>query len=111
MTNVPQVKNEDQSGEGDMGQKYLVAGKQVAMRKWDEPAGDVCTSRSRQYETVGFLISGKLELTIDNQTASLHPGDSWLVPAGADHQYRIIEDIVAVEATSPPARFAERDSE
>ncbi len=33
----------------------------------------------------------------------LEPGDSWLVPAGAEHTYRILETFTAVEATSPPA--------
>jgi quercetin dioxygenase-like cupin family protein len=33
----------------------------------------------------------------------LTPGDSWVIPAGAEHRYRIVEHFKAVEATSPPA--------
>jgi mannose-6-phosphate isomerase-like protein (cupin superfamily) len=35
---------------------------------------------------------------------TLAPGDSYLVPAGAEHTYRILETFTAVEATSPPAK-------
>lgn len=38
---------------------------------------------------------------MDGQTVNLKPGDSWLVPAGARHAYRIIEEFTVVEATSP----------
>jgi quercetin dioxygenase-like cupin family protein len=35
---------------------------------------------------------------------SLRAGDSWCVPAGAQHRYRIDEPFRAVEATSPVGR-------
>lgn len=94
---------------GEMGQGYLVTGKEVGLRRWDEEAGEHSESHSRQYETVGYLISGKMEIEIDGQPATLDPGDSWLVPAGANHRYRVIEAIVAIEATSPPARLGHKD--
>jgi len=33
----------------------------------------------------------------------LNPGDSWIVPRGAEHSYKILETFTAVEATTPPA--------
>ena len=42
------------SPKGEMGQKYLVAGKRVSMRIWiDEPGGKLKGPSSREYETVG----------------------------------------------------------
>jgi quercetin dioxygenase-like cupin family protein len=43
------------------------------------------------------------------QTVKLEPGDSWLVPANAEHSYRILETFTAVEATAPPAQAHGRD--
>ncbi len=63
----------------------------------------------RDYETVGYVISGRAELDLEGQTVRLEPGDSWLVPAGARHSYRILEPLTAVEATSPPAQVRGRD--
>jgi quercetin dioxygenase-like cupin family protein len=95
---------------GEMGQVYLASGKRVSMRMWrDEQPSDGKPSEAREYETVGYVISGRAELTLEGQTLRLEPGDSWLVPAGAQHSYRILEPFTAVEATAPPAQVHGRD--
>ena len=99
------------SPRGEMGQKYLVAGKRVSMRLWiDEPGGKLKASTARNYETVGYVISGSSRLDLEGQTLNLKAGDSWLVPAGAMHQYTIINPFTAVEATAPPAEVHGRDT-
>ena len=101
----------DSSPRGEMGQKYLVAGKSVSMRLWtDEPGGKLKVPTTRDYETVGYVISGRAKLDLEGQTLNLKAGDSWLVPAGAMHQYTIIEPFTAVEATAPPAEVHGRDA-
>jgi len=95
---------------GAMGQKYLASGKRVAMRLWEaEAPSDDKAPISRPYETVGYVISGRAELKLEGQTVLLEPGDSWTVPEGATHTYRILEAFTAVEATSPPAQAHGRD--
>jgi mannose-6-phosphate isomerase-like protein (cupin superfamily) len=54
------------------------------------------------------VISGRAKLDLEGQTLNLKAGDSWLVPAGATHQY-ILEPFMAVEATAPPAEGHGRD--
>ena len=99
------------SPRGEMGQQYLVAGKRVSMRLWVEaPGGKLKTPTTREYETVGYVISGSARLDLEGQTLNLKAGDSWLVPAGAMHQYTIIETFTAVEATAPPAEVHGRDT-
>jgi quercetin dioxygenase-like cupin family protein len=98
------------SPRGEMGQKYLVAGKRVSMRLWElEPASKFEVATSRDYETVGYVISGRAKLDLEGQTLNLKAGDSWLVPAGAMHQYTILEPFTALEATAPPAEVHGRD--
>jgi quercetin dioxygenase-like cupin family protein len=91
-----------------MGQRYLVSGKRVSLRLW-EGQTTVEPPRARDYETVGYVIAGRAELEVEGQVIILEPGDSWLVPAGAEHSYRIFEPLTAVEATAPPARVEARD--
>ena len=99
-----------QSPRGPMGQKYLASGKRLAMRLWEnEPPGEPTETTSRPYETVGYVVSGRAELQIEGQTVLLEPGNSWAVPEGARHAYRILETFTAVEATSPPAQIHGRD--
>lgn len=108
-TSVKKVMSAD-SPKGEMGQKYLASGKSVAMRMWEnEQPTDDKEMRTRDYETVGFVIAGKAELLIEDQKIILEKGDSWLVPEGAKHTYKIIESFTAIEATSPPAHAHGRD--
>ncbi|MER3434308.1 MAG: cupin domain-containing protein [Leptolyngbya sp. ERB_1_1] len=95
---------------GGMGQRYLASGKSVAMRLWEnEQPADAKPNTQRDYETVGYVISGKAELHLEGQMVLLEPGQSWVVPKGASHTYKILEAFTAVEATSPPAQVHGRD--
>ena len=99
-----------QSPTGAQGQKYLASGKSLSMRLWqNEPPTDAKPPSRRDYETVGYVISGSAELHLEGQMVKLEPGDSWTVPKGAEHTYKILESFTAVEATSPPAEVHGRD--
>ncbi len=108
-TSVKKV-NSDYSPKGEMGQKYLASGKAVSMRLWEnEQAGESKPEAKRDYETVGYVVSGRAELHLEGQMVLLETGDSWVVPKGASHSYKILEPFTAVEATSPPAQVHGRD--
>jgi quercetin dioxygenase-like cupin family protein len=96
---------------GPGGQRYLASGRAISMRLWENeaPGADKPPVR-RDYETVGYVISGRAELRLEGQTVTLQPGSSWIVPKGAEHSYRILEGFTAVEATTPPAEVHDRDA-
>jgi quercetin dioxygenase-like cupin family protein len=99
------------SPSGEQGQKYLSSGKSLSMRLWeDESPAEHKEETKRDYETVGYVLKGKAELRCEGQTVLLNVGDSWVVPKGANHSYKIIETFSAVEATAPPAEVHSRDS-
>lgn len=100
------------SPHGEMGQKYLASGINVAMRLWEnEEPGETKEPSKRDYETVGYVIKGRAELHVEGQMVLLEKGDSWVVPKNASHTYKILETFSAVEATSPPAHAHGRDEE
>jgi mannose-6-phosphate isomerase-like protein (cupin superfamily) len=108
-TTVTKIDSKN-SPRGEMGQKYLASGISIAMRLWDNrEANDDKEERTRDYETVGYVISGKAELYLEGQMVLLEKGDSWVVPKGARHTYKILESFTAVEATHPPAHAHGRD--
>jgi len=108
-TSVTKVQSKH-SPKGDMGQRYLAAGTHIGMRIWEkEQPGETKPLSKRDYETVGYVLSGRAELHIENQKVVLEPGDSYVVPKGATHTYKILEAFTAVEATSPPAFAHGRD--
>jgi quercetin dioxygenase-like cupin family protein len=108
-SSVKKVQSKN-SPKGEMGQKYLASGIKVSMRLWeDEQPGDAKPESQREYETVGYVIKGRAELHIEGQLILLEAGDSWAVPKGASHTYKILEPFTAVEATSPPSQVHGRD--
>ncbi|PZO54869.1 MAG: cupin domain-containing protein [Phormidesmis priestleyi] len=98
--------NTQEAATGEMGQKLLISGEMIALRLWDEEPSDTQNKKvhTRSYETAGYVIAGRAELTVAGKTIVLEPGTSWIVPQNAEHTYRILEHFRAVEATHPPAR-------
>jgi quercetin dioxygenase-like cupin family protein len=108
-TSVKKVQSAH-SPKGAQGQKYLVSGKHVSMRLWEnEPPTEDKPEVTRDYETIGYVIRGRAELLLEGQRILLEAGDSWLVPRGARHTYKILEPFTAIEATAPPAQVHGRD--
>jgi quercetin dioxygenase-like cupin family protein len=107
--NVDKVSDE-RTSRGEMGQRYLASGETVSMRLWEgEEPGEPKPEAVREYETVGYVLDGRAELHLEGEVIPLATGDSWTVPKGALHTYKILEHFTAVEATSPPAEVGDRD--
>ena len=96
---------------GPMGQKYLASGIRLSMRIWERESPDTQpkAETTANYETAGYVIAGRAELHIEGQVVDLEPGDSWIVPKGSRHSYKILEAFTALEATTPPAEVHGRD--
>ncbi len=98
------------SPKGPDGEKYLASGVHVSMRLWEnEQPGEPKEASASAYETVGYVLKGRAELHLEGQKVILEPGNSWVVPKGASHTYKILEAFSAVEATTPPAQAHGRD--
>ena len=96
---------------GPMGQKYLASGIRLSMRIWERESPDTQpkAETAANYETAGYVIAGRAELHIEGQVVDLEPGDSWIVPKGSRHSYKILEAFTALEATTPPAEVHGRE--
>jgi quercetin dioxygenase-like cupin family protein len=97
------------SPRGPQGQRYLASGVRVSMRLWDVDVGTTEPDVARDFEVVGFVLEGRAELHLEGQMVLLGAGDSYVVPKGARHHYEVLEHLIAVEATSPPAHVHGRD--
>ena len=56
---------------------------------------------SHPHEQTGYLIKGRIRLTVGADVHEVMPGDSWCVPGSVLHGAEIIEESVAVEVFSP----------
>ncbi|MAM60521.1 cupin domain-containing protein [Maritimibacter sp. UBA3975] len=53
----------------------------------------------------GTLVAGEIEMTIDGETRTFGPGDSWDLPSGVPHSARIKAGTVAVDVFEEADRY------
>ena len=56
------------------------------------------------HDSLGFLISGRLQMKIGGKEFIAGPGDVWHHPRGVPHSSVALEDVVQLEIKSPPRR-------
>ena len=62
----------------------------------------VVPPHSHMNDQVGYVVMGKVEMTIGDQVQICNPGDSYAVPGGIVHSGRALVDSVVIDAFSPP---------
>ena len=81
--------------------KTLVHGEKTLMSEFRLRQGAVLPRHSHPHEQSGYLVSGRMELTIGGESCSLEPGDSWCIAGGVEHNAVALEDYLALEVFSP----------
>ncbi len=62
----------------------------------------VVPAHSHKNDQVGYVISGKVEMTIAGEVRIIQPGDSYAIPGGVTHSARALVDSLVIDAFSPP---------
>ncbi len=81
--------------------KTLVHGAQTLMTEFRMGAGAVLPRHAHPHEQTGYLVSGRIRLSIGPDQYEAQAGDSWCISGGIEHGAEILEDSVAVEVFSP----------
>lgn len=81
--------------------KTLAWGERTLLSEFVLKAGSVLPSHSHAHEQTGYLVSGRMRLTIGGRTYEVSPGDCWCIPGDVPHHAEVLEDSVAVEVFSP----------
>ncbi len=64
--------------------------------------GAVVPEHSHMNDQVGYVVFGRMEMTIGGEVRVLQPGDSYAVPGGVKHSSRALIATLAIDAFSPP---------
>ena len=64
--------------------------------------GAVVPQHSHMNDQVGYVVSGKIEMTVSGETSILVAGESYAIPGGVMHGAVALEDSVLIDAFSPP---------
>lgn len=81
--------------------KAVVYGENTLMTEFLLKSGSILPSHDHIHEQTGYLVSGKILLTLDGETFEVSAGDSWNIPGGVTHSARALKDSVAIEVFSP----------
>jgi quercetin dioxygenase-like cupin family protein len=81
--------------------KTLVFGEKTLFSEFRMKAGSRLPSHAHVYEQTGYLVAGKIRLTIGDEAFTVEPGDSWCIEGNVSHSAEVLADSVAIEVFSP----------
>jgi quercetin dioxygenase-like cupin family protein len=81
--------------------KTLVHGEKTLMTEFRFRKGAVLPRHSHPHEQTGYLVKGRIQLSIGTEEYEAQVGDSWCIPGRVEHRADILEDSVAIEVFSP----------
>lgn len=81
--------------------KTLVYGEKTLMVEFLLDEGARLPQHAHPHEQTGYLVRGRMRLTIAGNARELRAGDSWCIGKGVEHGAEVIEESVAVEVFSP----------
>jgi len=81
--------------------KTLVYGEKTLMVEFRLAKGANLPAHQHPHEQTGYLVSGRIDLTIDGIVHEVRPGDSWCIPGEAAHSAVAFENSVALEVFAP----------
>jgi quercetin dioxygenase-like cupin family protein len=62
--------------------------------------GSFLPSHDHIHEQTGYLVSGKIVLTLGEEMLEMEPGGFWTIPGGVAHDVGILEGSIIVELFS-----------
>ena len=69
------------------------------------PAGQSSPPHAHDHESVGYVVRGRVRMTVDGHSSELRAGDGFVHPAGATHSLTAVDgEAVWLEVKSPPTR-------
>jgi quercetin dioxygenase-like cupin family protein len=81
--------------------KTVAHGEKTLLTEFKLAKGAVVPPHQHPQEQTGYLVSGRLNFTIGDETMVAEAGDSWNIPGNVEHGAEALEDSVVVEVFSP----------
>ena len=86
---------------GDVRMKPLIAGDEMTLLEIQYAPNAGAGLHIHQHETLCYVVSGVVEVTVENETFTLGPRDTCRHPQGVPHGIRGIEQATVIEVKSP----------
>ena len=86
---------------GDVTVKPLMGGEHMVMLEIRYAAGSGSPMHVHRHESLCYIVSGRAEATVGEESFTLGPGDVCRHPEGVPHGIDAIEDTTVIEVKSP----------
>lgn len=80
----------------------LACGGKSQVTKMNYVIGNYAAPHQHPHEQSGYVISGKYELTVGDQTYELRAGDTYSIPGNEIHSFKVMEAGEVVDVFTPP---------
>lgn len=81
--------------------RTLVYGEKTLMTEFRLQKGSAVPGHAHPQEQTGYLVSGRIQLTIGDKTYDVAAGGSWCIPGDVAHGALCLENAVAIEVFAP----------
>ena len=82
--------------------RTLISGETLMICRFDLEEGVEIPGHSHPHDQAGYVVLGLIRVTVDGQSSTLGPGDSYCAPSGTLHSATALEKTVVVDTFSPP---------
>ncbi len=72
-----------------LARRTLVSDERLMICRFDLEKGVEIPGHSHPQDQAGYVVSGRIRLSVDGKSSDLGPGDSYSAPSGAVHSARI----------------------
>jgi len=81
--------------------RKIMSGKQGMMVWWHFDAGGHAAAHKHPHEQISWMIKGRMELRIGDETRSMVAGDIAVIPGGVEHEAFFPEETEIVDFFAP----------
>jgi len=81
--------------------RTVAHGERTLMGLFRIAQGAVIPVHDHPQEQTGYLVSGRLQFSVEGRTVTAEPGAAWALSAGTPHGATALEDSLVVEVFSP----------
>jgi quercetin dioxygenase-like cupin family protein len=90
--------------------RTLACSERLMIAEFRAAPGAEVPMHTHPHDQAGYVVSGEMELTIDDHTERCGPGDSYTLPGGVPHGARFLSESVIIDCFSPPREDYRRTS-
>jgi quercetin dioxygenase-like cupin family protein len=82
--------------------RTLGHGEEMLLAEFTLAAGAEVPLHSHPHAQVGYMVRGRMQLSVGDETYTVETGDSYYVPGDVPHGAVSLEDCVVVDVFCPP---------